>query len=248
MIGDIGTIIWKEAKEILLQRGNLRGGWFGLLIFVGVFGIFMPLQSGPSWVESPIGLLYWSWVPFLLVSGVVADSFAGERERHTLETLLASRLSDRAILFGKLGAAIAYGWGFTLVSVLVGLITINLAYGQSGLLMYPAPIGLGILALSFLIAALAAGLGVLVSLRAATVRQAQQIFSVAFFLLFVPLFAIPMLPEAWRTQAISWLMQNSGRITIGTVVLAVAGVLLLIDIALVIAAMARFQRARLIID
>ena len=54
MIGDIWTIIWKEAKEILLQRGNLRGGWFGLLIFVGVFGIFMPLQSGPSWVESPI--------------------------------------------------------------------------------------------------------------------------------------------------------------------------------------------------
>jgi ABC-2 type transport system permease protein len=248
MIGDIWTIIWKEAKEILLQRGNLRGGWFGLLIFVGVFGIFMPLQSGPSWVESPIGLLYWSWVPFLLVSGVVADSFAGERERHTLETLLASRLSDRAILFGKLGAAIAYGWGFTLVSVLVGLITINLAYGQGGLLMYPAPIGLGILALSFLIATLAAGLGVLVSLRAATVRQAQQIFSVAFFLLFIPLFAIPMLPEAWRAQAINWFMQNSGRITVSTVVLAVAGVLLLIDIALVIAAMARFQRARLIID
>ena len=248
MISDIGTFIWKEAKEILLQRGNLRGGWFGLLIFVGVFGIFMPLQSGPSWVESPIGLLYWSWVPFLLVSGVVADSFAGERERHTLETLLASRLSDRAILFGKLGAAIAYGWGFTLVSVLVGLITINLVYGQGDLLMYPAAIGLGILALSFLIAALAAGLGVLVSLRAATVRQAQQIFSVAFFLLFIPLFAIPMLPETWRAQAINWLMQNSGRISVGTVVLAVAGVLLLIDIALVVAAMARFRRARLIID
>jgi ABC-2 type transport system permease protein len=248
MIGDIWTIIWKEAKEILLQRGNLRGGWFGLLIFIGVFGIFLPLQSGPSWVESPIGLLYWSWVPFLLVSGVVADSFAGERERHTLETLLASRLSDRAILFGKLGAAIAYGWGFTLVSVLVGLITINLASGQGDLLMYPAPIGLGILALSFLIATLAAGLGVLVSLRAATVRQAQQVFSVAFFLLFIPLFAIPMLPDAWRAQAINWFMQNSGRITISTVVLAVAGVLLLIDIVLVLAAMARFQRARLIID
>ncbi|HZD55095.1 MAG TPA: hypothetical protein VE136_00105, partial [Anaerolineales bacterium] len=74
------------------------------------------------------------------------------------------------------------------------------------------------------------------------------IFSVAFFLLFIPLFAIPMLPETWRAQAINWLMQNSGRISVGTVVLAVAGVLLLIDIALVVAAMARFRRARLIID
>jgi len=33
-----------------------------------------------------------------------------ERERHTLETLLASRLSDRAILFGKNGAAIGYSF------------------------------------------------------------------------------------------------------------------------------------------
>ncbi|HEY5573791.1 MAG TPA: hypothetical protein VIK64_12300, partial [Anaerolineales bacterium] len=78
MIADIWTIVWKESKEILLQRGNLRGGWVGLLVFIGVFGIFMPLQSGPDWVESPAGLFVWGWVPFLLVSGVVADSFAGE--------------------------------------------------------------------------------------------------------------------------------------------------------------------------
>ena len=35
----------------------------------------------------------WMWFSLLLVINVVADSFAGERERHTLETLLASRLS-----------------------------------------------------------------------------------------------------------------------------------------------------------
>ena len=73
MIADITTIIWKEAREIFHQGGRFRGGWLGMLIFMDVFGIFMPLQSGRLWIESPIGLVYWGWIPFLLVSGVIAD-------------------------------------------------------------------------------------------------------------------------------------------------------------------------------
>lgn len=244
MITDIWTIIWKEIKEILFQRGNLRGGWLGLLVFIGVFGIFMPLQSGPAWVESPTGLFIWGWVPFLLVSGVVAGSFAGERERHTLETLLASRLSDRAILFGKIAAAIAYGWGITMVSVLLGLITINVVHWQGRPIFYPAATGLGIVGLSFLVAMLAAGLGVLVSLRAATVRQAQQTFSIAFFLLFIPLFVLPMLPEEWQAR----LIDLAANADFGAIVSIVAITLLVIDVILILAAMARFKRDRLILD
>ena len=37
---------------------------------------------------------------------MIADGIPGERERHTLETLLASRLSDRSILLGKVMAAV----------------------------------------------------------------------------------------------------------------------------------------------
>ena len=72
---------------------------------IAVFGVFLPLQNGASWVTSPITMVYWAWMPLMLVTGVIADSFAGERERHTLETLLASRLPDRAILLGKVAAA-----------------------------------------------------------------------------------------------------------------------------------------------
>lgn len=247
MIRDIGTIIWKEAKEILFQRGNLRGGWIGLLVFFGVFGIFMPLQSGPDWVESPVGLIIWAWVPFLLVSGVVADSFAGERERHTLETLLASRLSDRAILFGKIASSIAYGWGLTMLSVLLSLITINIVNNQGGLIFYPPTIGLAIVGLSFLVATLAAGLGVLVSLRAATVRQAQQTFSIAFFLLFIPLFLLPLLPnlpEEWQAR----IVDIATNLNPGSIMLVAAIFLVAIDLVLISMAMARFKRDRLILD
>lgn len=244
MLKDIWTIMWKEIKELLTQRGRFRGGGVGMLIFVGVFGIFMPFQFGRAWVDSPAGLIYWAWVPFLLVSSVIADSFAGERERHTLETLLASRLSDRAILFGKVVAAIAYGWGFTMVSMLLGLITVNIAYGHGQLLLYPAAIGIGIVLLSFLVAGLAATLGVLVSLRASTVRQAQQTFSIAFFILFIPMFLLPMLPAAWLARASQFLTTAN----VEAIAVAIAILLLLFDSGLLAIAMARFKRARLILD
>jgi ABC-2 type transport system permease protein len=115
MIADVWTVIWKEWRELLRQRESMRGGVLRLLIFVGVFGIFLPLQVGREWINSPKLLMLWAWVPLFLVSSVVADGFAGERERHTLETLLASRLSDRAILFGKLGAALSYGFGLAMI-------------------------------------------------------------------------------------------------------------------------------------
>ncbi len=243
-IRDIGTVVWKEVKELLFQRGNLRGGWVSLLIVVAVFGILLPLQSGREWVESPIGLAMWAWVPFILVSSVITDSFAGERERHTLETLLASRLSDRAILFGKVGAAVAYGWGLTLANMALGLITVNVVYGYGKLLLYPAPIALGIIVLSFLVAALASELGVLISLRAATVRQAQQTFSIVNLFLFIPLFLLPVLPQELQLRIARVLMQTDA----SGIALAVIAVLLIADAALLAAAMARFQRSKLILD
>jgi ABC-2 type transport system permease protein len=244
MISDLTTIVWKEFKEIFVQRPNLRGGWLGLLIFLIVFGVLLPLQSGPTWLESPGSLFIWSWVPFLMVNSIVADSFAGEKERHTLETLLASRLPDRVILFGKITAAMVYGWGITLLGVLLALVTINLAHGEGQLLFFPANIGIAIVGLSFLVALLAAGLGVLISLRANTVRQAQQTLSVTFLIFFIPLFIFPILPDDMQstiTIAISRLNMNLTLGIIGTF-------LLVADAGLLGLAVVRFNRRRLILN
>ena len=245
MLADTLTIIWKEIREAFLQRPNLRGGWVGLLVTLGIFGIFLPLQSeGPEWLESPINLALWAWVPYLLVSGIVADSIAGERERHTLETLLASRLSDRAILFGKIAASVLYGWGLTIFSVLLSIITVNVAYWSGRLLFYPLPILGGILGLSFLVSLLAAALGVLFSLRAATVRQAQQTFNFIFLLMFIPIFVFPQLPADIQNSVINFLTRASA----SSLGLIVAGFLLVLDLILVLLAMSRFQRSKLILD
>jgi ABC-2 type transport system permease protein len=245
IVADVWTVMWKEWKVLLVRRDSVRGGILNLLIFVGVFGVFMPLQMGRDWVESPMTLVLSVWVPLFAVAGVVADSFAGERERHTLETLLASRLSDRAILFGKVGAAVAYGWGLTLISLLLGLVTVNLAQGQGELLLYPPLISLSGMMLSLLGAGLAAGAGVLVSLRASTLRQAQQTLSIALMLLlFVPVFGVQALPVEWRARLARTLMAAD----VTKIVFIVIVVLTILDIGLLLAAMARFQRTRLILD
>lgn len=243
MIADLGTVVWKEWKDTLR-----RGGGHGKLVpwlFWGGFGVILPLQVGRAWVESPIVLAYWIWVPMALVSSAMADSFAGERERHTLETLLASRLSDRAILFGKIVAAVAYWLGVTWGSLLLGLATINLAHGHGSLLIYPPTVSLGIVVLGLLGAGLAAGAGVLVSLRAATVRQAQQICMIAIMLLpFVPVLGVRALPAEWKARLLEPFAAAGGT----RLVVMAAVVLAVLDIGLLTGAAIRFRRARLILD
>lgn len=249
MIADILTVAQKELKEIVLSRTtgglNRRGGWLNLILIIGVFGIFLPYQNGPDWVESPTTLFLWTWVPLFLVSGVTADSFAGERERHTLETLLASRLSDQSILFGKVLAAILYGWGLAMISVVLGVITVNVAFWEGAVRLYPLDFVLAGLLLGLLGAGLSATAGVLVSLRSGSVRQAAQTMSLAIMiLLFVPVFGVQALPA--ETQARLFAALQGMRLS--QILLIIAGVLLVLDLGLLGAAMARFQRARLILD
>lgn len=244
MMADIATIIWKEFAELFMQRGRFRGGLVGMLIFVGVFGVVMPLQTGREWVETPAGLIFFLWLPYLLVSGVTADTFAGERERHTLETLLASRLSDRSILFGKMGATILYGWGITLLNIALGLVTVNLAFGQGEFLMFPPDLLVAVLVLSLLVTGFGATLGTVVSLRAATVRQASQILSVVMLLVFIPLLLLPLIPPDWQARA----MQTLTAMEIRQIGLWAMAILLILDVGLLAFTIQQFQRAKLILD
>ena len=247
MIGDIATVMWKEWRELLPVGAAARGrnrAW-SLLVVLLVFGIFLPLQSGREWVESPLTLLYWGWVPLFMVTSVIADAFAGERERHTLETLLATRLPDTAILLGKLLTAVLYGWGLAAASLLLGLITVNLTSWSGTFLFYSPLVLVGGTVLGLLTAGLAAGVGVLVSLRASSVRQAAQTMSIAIMLLlFVPIFGFQALPRA--TQA--GLITSAQQVNATAALLVAGGALLLVDIVVYGVARLRFRRDRLALD
>src|SRR5712691_3799936 len=134
-MSDILTMVWKESKDLLFQ-----GGWKSLirpLFVVGIMGIYLPLQFGPQWVDlTPIGMVLLLWIPFINIIGFIGDVIAGERERHTLETLLASRMPDRAILLGKVIVTVAYVWGMALIGLLLGSLVVNLFKGQGSWMFY----------------------------------------------------------------------------------------------------------------
>jgi ABC-2 type transport system permease protein len=179
----------------------------------------------------------------MLVISVVADSFAGERERHTLETLLASRLPDRVILFGKIVTIAAYGWLASIAVLVVGLVVVNLKESGGFVHFTIAATAAGIIA-ALLTTLIATTVGALVSLRAATVRQAQQLLSVGVIVVaLIPGFGVQLLPASWRSD-ITDALNDVGVTTvvaIGIVVLAaIAAVLLSV-------AVARFQRGRLLL-
>lgn len=245
MIADMMTVVWKEWKEIFLMRGSLRSSLLNIAIIVGLVGVFFPLQNGAEWLNSAAGLVVWSWLPLFLVMSVIADAFAGERERHTLETLLASRLSDRAILFGKITAAVLYGWSLVIASVLLGAVTVNLAHPTGQLQFYPPLIFASSLVLSLLGSLLMGSAGALVSLRSATTRQAYQKMSIAFMVIwFLPMLALQFLPA----QITAGLLNRLGGLNVSQAIAGVVVFLLLVDLVLLAAAGRQFQRARLILD
>jgi ABC-2 type transport system permease protein len=203
--------------------------------------IVFPLQAGPAWVEDLDSIFIAVFVPIILVSITIPDSFAGERERHTLGTLLASRLPDRAILFGKVAVSIAFAWGVTLAALLVGLVTVNVAHWEGKLLLLTPTIALADLALSLLLAALATGAGILISLRSNTVQEAQQ--TLAAVLLFPPM-VLGMILMALQDQVRELVGAFKGE----QIVLIVIVVLAVIDVVIFVAVMTRFQRSRMYLD
>ncbi|GAP09090.1 ABC-2 family transporter protein [Bellilinea caldifistulae] len=243
MFTDILTIIYKEWKEMFFARSTARSGLLGVAVIVALLGIFMPFQNGRDWLTTPLLILIWSWLPVFLTLGMVTDSIAGERERHTLETLLASRLPEQAILFGKIGAAVFYAWGIMLVSLLLGAVTVNLAFPGSPA-FYDPLVFAAVLVFSLLASVLIASIGVLVSLHSKTARQAYQKMSVVFLVVwFIPMLVAQFLPEEIKAGLSARLMtlDLNAVLTLGMLILLAA------DTVLVLVCLKRFQRPNLIL-
>jgi ABC-2 type transport system permease protein len=115
----------------------------------------------------------------LLVLLVAADSVSGERERATLESLLVTPASRRAIVVAKAVAALSM-WFAAFV-----LTTAYVWYLGRGVGVAASALGAGLLS-GTLLALFLAGLGVLVSSRAESNRLSLSITLFALLALYVP--------------------------------------------------------------
>ncbi len=204
-MNDIWTMIWKETKDSVLQVG--LAALIRPLLLMGILGIVFPLRFGLEWLALiPIVVGIVVYFPFILVLSFVGDAIAGELERHTLETLLAGRISDSAIVLGKIIVTTFYAWSTALLGLLLDLVVANLSKGQGSWQFYTCiDLLLEVLGLSLLSGLPGVSGDVLISMRSATVRQAQQVLIVAMLVLvgggvglirFLPADAISSLSES----------------------------------------------------
>ena len=118
-------------------------------------------------------------LPLMVSSVVAADSFAGEKERRTLEALAYTPTTDRELLLAKMlagwfpGVMVGIG-GFVVYTIVADLVALQVV----GQLILP---NLFWLLLAFWVGPAAAGLGlgvtVLVSSRVNTFQEAYQMGS-----------------------------------------------------------------------
>jgi len=233
-MSDVWTMVWKESKEQIFQAGWSQP--VRVLIVIGIVGVALPLRTGLWWLElSAIQMLMVLWVPYFFIISFIGDAIAGERERHTLETLLASRISDRAILLGTIIVTAGYAWGMALVGLLLGPVVLSLSNG-SWLFYHPLELFLQAVALTLLVSLFAASAGVLISLRVATARQAQQILIVGtIVLIFGGILVISALPAGLFSS-----------LSYSQILLIAMAVLAILDAALLGLSVVSFQRSRLI--
>lgn len=241
MIADVLTVMWKESRSMFRLRDNRSRTVLTVLMPV-VLAIYLPWESSSDWTSGPLALMPTLVVPILLVGLTIPDSFAGERERHTLDTLLASRLPDMAILFGKMLPSIAVAWGLSLFVLVIGLVTANIVHWSGELVFYTPIVAVAAILLSLLLAVLTAAAGVLISLRIGTVQEASQLLMMSF--LAPPTLAGPLVMIFFRGR----LKETLGRLDPTQALGVAAAAFALVSVVLLAAAMARFQRSRLILD
>jgi ABC-2 type transport system permease protein len=236
MTTDVSTVAWKELREILSAGGTVRSrrGVIRTIVFPVLLGVFLGVQAGTarsSFTRGisvfPVGLL-----AMATAAGLVTDAVAGERERHTLETLLASPASDASILAGKMTAVVGYAW----VLALTQLVAVGLASAIAGRGVPPLLLLL-VAVLALLEAVLAAGFGVQFSFSAPTVRVAAR--KQAQYSVFINVIA-----SAVNVLAVA---PTHGPVRPVAVVTAIV-VLVVSDTVLVAMAHTRFRRGRLVLD
>ncbi|MEQ8674062.1 MAG: ABC transporter permease subunit [Aggregatilineales bacterium] len=249
MIADIQTVMWKEWRDLFgdLQRKSTLYK-VGVVVVALFFATVLSLVSEEGWTSGETSLMFWLAFPFVFTSQMVADSFAGERERHTLETLLATRLPDRAIYIGKLLTPTLMVWVGVQAWMLYTLVPLNIAFGRDGLLLFSLETLLLGMSSSLALTLLISAIGTLGSLHAPTVQSAQvRIGIFTFIIFFLPIFAFALLlilPDNVRQQIVDFLTT----LGVNRGIIAVTGIIFLTDVGLVILGMRLFRRSRMILD
>jgi len=120
-------------------------------------------------------------IPLMASSVIASDSFAGEKERKTIEALLATPISDSELFLGKILVSFIPSMMLTVISFLVYSTIVDLLSFSifDGKLLLPNPTWIMLIfGLAPTAALTSIGLTVMISARVKGFREAQQISAV----------------------------------------------------------------------
>ena len=244
MFADLKAVMWKECLEFG-ANSDRRQTFLKLLFFIVIATIFLPMPIEDEEQRNAAWLQLWYLMPTVMTMSVIPDAIAGERERHTLETLLASRLSDRAIALAKMTVAVIYAWSLTILLSLSLLIKINLSDRSRELEFYSSDFFLSGAIGSLLLSILVANIGVLAALKAETIKQAYKRVTTAVMLVIllpsIILFAIILFFPPSMGQGIVGQLVQTGCVAIAVRMLILA----IVDAFLIALVLKLFERTRL---
>lgn len=219
----VAAVLWKEWRETFRLGRGMRSTGLRFLMLI-VFAAVLGWRKGPTFGRDLSTIVLLVEFTVLATIPIVTDVFAGEKERHTLETLLASSASERDILLGKFLAILGIGVGFAFVACLVEVATVLARFGASSLIGMSWAIILSGLLLGAASGALLASLGVVYSLHSSTVRSANQLFAYTLVgLLFITSLAARTLPETWVATVAGWRMRTPPAIQVLAAVAIMTG-------------------------
>jgi len=191
---DIWVVARKEFREQLQRRGEVfRYMWFAIL-----FGGVLPVANviNGRQVLIIVSAPWLAYAGVFIASSATLGAFFTERQRGTLESLLATPLPDVAIFVGKVIFSLFISLVSVAAAVVVEVVMVNLALrisphlraGFGGLFFtFPPVFYFALLVTLPTILVYTIGIGTLVSLRVDSVRTANLFNILATFLLAVPI-------------------------------------------------------------
>jgi ABC-2 type transport system permease protein len=214
--GDFQTLIGILPTDVQTQIANFTPTQ--IVVYIMVLYFFAP---------------FFLIIPIMASSVLGSDSFAGERERKTIEALLATPISDSELLMGKILVSFIPAMLITFASF--GIYTIivdSITYGMfNGILLLPnLNFLIMILGVAPTLALCSIGLTVIISAKVKGFREAQQISVVLL---------LPVLGLVFG--------QVSGVLLLGPLVLtALIGILAVVDVVVFYVGVQIFQREEIL--
>ena len=223
------SALWVIARRAALESFNdrltrLMNLVFALVVPIGLVSLVIrPLLRVDSSLmpgQLTFYLLVIGMMPAVGAVGIAAGQFAGERERGVLTPLLAAPASNLAIFGGKVLGSILLPLSYSVIALLVYLLSIAVVLGPAALGTLPIDLSITMVLLLATVTCLAAILGTLVSSRVRTYNAAQQVAGILLIPVWAAMFAVAFRLDQWGSAGL--IAAVGGTLLLDVVLLSIA--------------------------